>query len=91
MKLVLIEGPAGSGKSTKLREMHKGSAGSILLEDGSCPTPAALRQFIVGEARDGCKSIYIDECGDSVIDNLQQFSEKGGRGLNVTVFAVRSA
>lgn len=88
MKLEIISGPAGSGKTTKLQEIlrNAGDKGSqlYLLGYTSLAVERKLRQL----AADGFTTIVIDDCsGIAMLKKICRANHAEG----VTIYAVEAA
>ena len=88
MYLSLIEGPAGSGKSTKLRKMaeEKRLENHIIMAHRM--TETALKRAVRGLVYRGAKDLFIDDCPKSLLDEIVEIVIDLPGSQHITLHAV---
>lgn len=95
MKLDIIRGPAGCGKTTKLRQLTEGykAAGKAVLALNSPCTLAFIRRRIVLASLQGYTAVTLDDCNADTVKRLRkavkQISER--MDLDLTLHVVEAA
>lgn len=91
MYLSKIEGPAGSGKTTKLRKLaeEKRLENHILLAHQM--TAAALKRAVCRLVYRGAKDLFIDDCPKSLLDEVIEIVVDLPGSQHITLHAVVEA
>ncbi|AGN81294.1 ATP-binding protein [Pseudomonas putida] len=91
MQLKVINGPAGSGKTTKLRKLaeEKGLENHILVAQQM--TAEALKRAVHKLVLRGAKDLFIDECPQGLLDEIVEIVVDMPRSMRITLHAVVEA
>ncbi|MGA4453338.1 DUF7673 family protein [Pseudomonas fortuita] len=91
MQLNVINGPAGSGKTTKLRKLaeEKGLENHILVAQQM--TAEALKRAVHKLVLRGAKDLFIDECPQGLLDEIVEIVVDMPRSMRITLHAVVEA
>lgn len=95
MELDIISGPAGCGKTTKLRQLTEAyrSDGKEVLELFSNSTLSYIRRKIVLASLQGYTAVTIDDCTAETLKRLRraikEISER--MDINLTIHVVEAA
>lgn len=95
MKLEIISGPAGSGKTRRLRaiELELSERGEVVKFMHGKFSASTLMRLLLMAAAQGCSTLLIDDCQRAELDRLRAAARtlEGREEGNITVYAVEAA
>lgn len=96
MQLNIITGPAGSGKTMKLRALEESLAQQAPpgIVSGTIHNPGSLLSHVMQRIDAGDTNILIDDCSRGQIEILQKFARRAksaGQLAELTIHAVKAA
>jgi pantothenate kinase-related protein Tda10 len=95
MKLEIISGPIGSGKTRRLRaiELELSERGEVVKFMHGKFTPSALLRLLLMAVAQGCTTLLIDDCRGPELDRLRAAVRilEGRPEGDIMVYAVEAA